>query len=321
VREPRESRDRSAQEFEPLPSRGAPARSGALWLYGLHAVAAALANRKRSVRRLLASEEGEVALTEVLPPPWRVHAERSERGRFATFLPEGAVHQGLALQVEPLEPPDLETLLETRKGPVLVLDQVTDPRNVGACLRAAAAFGAAGIIVQDRHAPEETGSLARAASGALELVPMVRETNIARAIEKLKELGAWVIGLDGGATDTLREARTTPRRLVLVLGSEDAGLRRNTAAHCDQLARIPIERGVESLNVATAAAVALYECTVDAREQAEDEGEDGDLVGDDTEDALEEWGALGSIDDQDPEDEAGLDDGGAGNDNTPGRKG
>ncbi|MCO6420015.1 23S rRNA (guanosine(2251)-2'-O)-methyltransferase RlmB [Siccirubricoccus sp. KC 17139] len=234
-------------------------KEGGVWLHGLHPVAAALANPARRLRRLLLTAEAEQALAARLPPPWRIAPERAERARFATFLPEDAVHQGVALLVEPLPNPPLDKALAHRDGPVLVLDQVTDPRNIGAILRSAAAFGAAALVMQDRHAPPETGTLARAASGALELVPVVREVNLARAIESLKQAGLWVVGLDGAAPVTLAQAGLGGRRVALVLGAEGEGMRRLTREHCDELARLPIAPEMESLNVSAAAAVALYE--------------------------------------------------------------
>jgi 23S rRNA (guanosine2251-2'-O)-methyltransferase len=259
----------------PRPSPAAIARDaapgGTIWLHGLHAVAAALANPRRRPRRLLLTVEAEAALSARLPKPWRVPAERVERNRFQTFLPEDSIHQGAALLTEPLPPIPLEAAIAASDGPVLVLDQVTDPRNVGAILRSAAAFGAACVVMQDRHAPPETGALARAASGALEQVPIAREVNLARAIVALQKAGFWVLGLAGEGSRTLAEALPRDRRTALVLGAEDAGLRRLQRETCDELVRLPIAPGVESLNVAAAAAVALYEVARDAPDAPEPE--------------------------------------------------
>nr|WP_312861984.1 RNA methyltransferase [Roseomonas pecuniae] len=235
-----------------------------MWLHGLHAVAAAILNPRRRLRRLLLTPDAEAALTARLPPgsfaARKLQPERVEdRARFHTFLPEDSIHQGAALLAEPLPGVALDDALAASPGPVLLLDQVTDPRNVGAILRSAAAFGAAAVVVQDRHAPPETGALARAASGALEIVPMVREVNLARAIRHLQDGGAWVMGLAGEATRTLAEAKPSDRRVGLVLGAEGGGLRRLQRETCDELVRLPIGEAMESLNVAAAAAVALYE--------------------------------------------------------------
>ncbi|EHL96986.1 RNA methyltransferase, TrmH family, group 3 [Acetobacteraceae bacterium AT-5844] len=235
------------------------APSGSLWLYGLHAVAAALANPKRRARRLLLTADAEEALLARLPRPWRLQAERVEKNRFQTFLTEDAVHQGAALLADPLPPADLEEAITASNGPVLLLDQVTDPRNVGAILRSAAAFGAAAVVMQDRNAPPETGALARTASGALEIVPVVREVNLSRTIQTLQKAGFWVMGLDGAAKRELAEAKPTDRRAALVLGAEDTGLRRLQRETCDELVRLPMMPEVESLNVSAAATVALYE--------------------------------------------------------------
>jgi len=230
-----------------------------LWLHGLHTVAAALANPARRLRRLLLTSEAHKELSARIAPPWRIQPELAERAHFAAFMPEDAVHQGAALMVEALEPLDIIDAVEAGSGPVLVLDQVTDPRNVGAILRSAAAFGASAVVMQDRHAPPETGALARAASGALELVPVVRVVNLARALDELKKHGLWVVGLDGAAPTTLAQAGLAGRRVALVLGAEGDGMRRLTREHCDELARLPIHERMESLNVSAAAAVALYE--------------------------------------------------------------
>jgi 23S rRNA (guanosine2251-2'-O)-methyltransferase len=248
------------------PRREAEERQPAntLWLHGLHAVAAALLNPRRRLRRLLLTADAETALLARLPEGTfaarKIQPERVEdRTRFHTFLPEDSVHQGAALLAEPLPGVGLDDALAASPGPVLLLDQVTDPRNVGAILRSAAAFGAAAVVVQDRHAPPETGALARAASGALELVPMVREVNLSRAIRHLQDKGAWVLGLTGDGQRTLAEAKPTDRRVGLVLGAEGGGLRRLQRETCDELVRLPIHEAVESLNVSAAAAVALYE--------------------------------------------------------------
>jgi 23S rRNA (guanosine2251-2'-O)-methyltransferase len=212
----------------------------------------------------LVTEDAEKSLRAALNRPWRLPPERIERQRFGTFLTEDAVHQGVALLVEPLEAVALEDAIAASDGPVLLLDQVTDPRNVGAILRSAAAFGAACVVLQDRHAPPETGALARAASGALDIVPVVREVNLSRAIASLQKAGFWVMGLAGDATRTLAEACPKDRRVALVLGAEDTGLRRLQRETCDELVRLPITQAMESLNVAAAAAVALYEVIRDA---------------------------------------------------------
>jgi 23S rRNA (guanosine2251-2'-O)-methyltransferase len=257
----RRGRGTTGEADSPRPQRDAAmaAPSGSLWLYGMHAVSAALANPRRRARRLLATADAEEALAERLLRPWRLPAERVEKNRFQTFLPEDAVHQGIALLADPLPPSDLEDAIAASSGPVLLLDQVTDPRNVGAVLRSAAAFGAAAVVMQDRNAPPETAALARTASGALEVVPVVREVNLARTIQTLQKAGFWVMGLAGEATRTLAEACPRDRRVALVLGAEDTGLRRLQRETCDELVRLPIQPVMESLNVSAAATAALYE--------------------------------------------------------------
>jgi 23S rRNA (guanosine2251-2'-O)-methyltransferase len=240
------------------PARG-QAPAGSIWIYGLHPVAAALANPARRSRRLLLTEEAEAALTARLPLPWPLAHERIERARLDQMLAKDAVHQGIALLADPLSPPPLGAVLE-KPGVILVLDQVTDPRNVGAILRSASAFGAAGVITQDRHAPEETGLLAKAASGALETVPMIRAVNLARTLVALKAAGLWTVGLAADAPP-LRGAALAQRRVALVLGAEGTGLRRLTRETCDEAAGLSMPGTMESLNVSAAATVALYELT------------------------------------------------------------
>lgn len=231
---------------------------GTIWLYGQHAVAAALANPGRRLRRLLLTEEAEANLAARLAPPWAIQPERAERNRLDQLLGRDTAHQGAALLADPLPIPSLAHALE-RPGPVLVLDQVTDPRNVGAILRSAAAFGAAAVITQERNAPEETGALAKAASGALETVPLLRAVNITRTLIALKAAGIWVVGLDAGAPAPLSGPALAERRTALVLGAEGTGLRRLTRETCDEVARLAMPGGMESLNVSVAAGVALYE--------------------------------------------------------------
>ena len=232
-----------------------------LWIYGVHAVLAALANPARRCHRLVATSSDVDSLTE--HPGFRdrsLSVEIEEKRDIEQRLPPGAVHQGVALLVDPLDEPGLEAAVPDSEeaAAVLVLDQVTDPRNVGAALRAAAAFGARAVIMQQRHAPPETGALAKAASGALEEVPLIRVTNLSRALTELQAEGFWCVGLDGKGESTLADTDLSGR-VALVLGSEGSGLRRLTLENCDLIARIPITDKVESLNLATAAAVALYE--------------------------------------------------------------
>ena len=248
------------------PRRGGPTRSGggggggaSFWLYGTHAVTAALSNPDRRFRRLVATSEAAKGLAELrLPLP----AETVERVEIDRLLLPGSVHQGLAALVEPLAALGIEDV--GRLGAmrescvVVVLDQVTDPHNVGAILRSAAAFGALAVVVPDRHAPEETGALAKAASGALERMPLVRVTNVVRALDELKAAGFWAAGLAADAPKTLAETKLSGR-IVLALGAEGEGLRRLTREHCDHLVRLPMTGDMESLNVSNAAAVALYE--------------------------------------------------------------
>lgn len=241
------------------PRHGPDAPKGTVWLYGLHAVAAALANPARRLRRLLLTEEAEAVLIQRLPLPWALSAERVERARLDQMLGRDIAHQGAALLADPLAPPSLQSVLE-RPGPIIVLDQVTDPRNVGAILRSAAAFGAVAVIAQERNAPEENGALAKAASGALEILPLLRAVNIARTLIALKAANIWCVGLDT-AGPPLSGPAFAGRRVALVLGAEGEGLRRLTKETCDEIAGLTIKGGTESLNVSAAAAVALYELT------------------------------------------------------------
>jgi 23S rRNA (guanosine2251-2'-O)-methyltransferase len=227
--------------------------------WGKHAVAAALDNPDRKVLKAWASRDAAGFMN--FPPELPLLlAEAPDLGR---MVPADAPHQGVVIEVEPLEDIWLADLLSDapEQAVLLVLDQVTDPHNVGAILRSAAAFGAIGIVTQDRHSPPEGGALAKAASGALERVPWVRVVNLARALEEIAEAGFWRIGLAGDAESDLKQA-LGPKRVALVLGAEGPGMRSNTREHCDALARLPISNAMESLNVSNAAAVALYAASV-----------------------------------------------------------
>jgi len=230
--------------------------------WGRHAVAAALANPERQVVKLWVTHDAAADFD--LPAGVPVtYADAADLGR---LIPRDAPHQGIVAEVEKLPDMWLGDLLDgaEERRPLLVLDQVTDPHNVGAILRSAAAFDALGLVTQDRHAPPESGALAKAASGALETVPWVRVVNLSRALDEIAEAGFWRVGLTGAADMTLAEA-LGPARVALVLGAEGEGMRQNTELHCDALARLPISERMESLNVSNAAAIALYAAVTAAR--------------------------------------------------------
>lgn len=231
-----------------------PHGHGAYWLYGTHAVTAALANSRRKILRVLATDNALGRLKETSKKP----VERIETEALQRLLPPGAVHQGVAAEVLPLEPMDLTDLdLANESRPLLLLDQVTDPHNVGAILRTAAAFDIAAVICPKDHAPQETATLAKSASGALEIMPLVYVTNLVQAMETLKKSGYWLVGLEGEARETIAEANLSGKT-ALVLGAEGKGMRRLVGEHCDLRVKIPISEKMESLNVSNAAAVALY---------------------------------------------------------------
>lgn len=234
--------------------------SGTEWIYGTHAASAALGNPKRRILRLVATRNAARDLGDR-----GADAEIADPRDLGRLLPEGAVHQGIACLAEPLAELDLEDLIAAAEahpapGPLVVLDQVTDPHNVGAILRSAAAFGALGLLVTERHAPGQTGVLAKAASGGLEHVPIVRVDNLARALETLGAAAFERIGLAEEAADDLAAVRPAPR-VAILLGAEGKGLRRLTRDHCDRLVRLTTPGAIGSLNVSNAAAIALYELT------------------------------------------------------------
>lgn len=238
-------------------------------LFGRHAVMAALANHRRHVRALMCSAETAVELAQAvsalpdsrqasLPEPRTVTPEE-----IGALVGDGAVHQGLVARVEPLPDTALEDVLDAA-GPqalLMVLDQVTDPHNLGAVLRSSAAFGADAVIVQDRHTPQVTAVVAKTASGALDVTPLVRVINLARALRSIQEAGFWCVGLaeEGSvALDTL----DLSGRAALVMGAEGDGLRRLTRETCDQLVHLPTKAPIRSLNVSAAAAIALHHAAV-----------------------------------------------------------
>jgi 23S rRNA (guanosine2251-2'-O)-methyltransferase len=237
------------------PWRGTPRdRDGAAVLYGWHTVKAALENPQRRFHRLLATENAVRRLTEdrVTFPiaPTLVRPEDIMAIAGAT-----AVHQGLYAEADPLESPDLEDV--ATDGIVVVLDQITDPHNFGAILRSAAAFAVTAVVTTERHSPQASGVLAKAASGALEYVPMVTVVNLARALDELRELNTFLVGLDsGGDADLAAMPLSAP--LALVIGAEGKGLRHLTRVHCDAIARLALPGRITSLNVSNATALALY---------------------------------------------------------------
>ena len=257
----------SSKTRRPSPDTGR--EEAGRWIYGRHAVAAALANPQRRWYRLaaLAGHEQEArALVD------RARARQLgdgdairvlDRHHFVEILPDGAVHQGLALAVEPLATPDLADLAQsaeaaTTRSVIVVLDRVSDPHNLGAVLRSAAAFGALAVVLVAHGAPPITGTLAKAASGAVESVPLARVVNLARALEQLKKAGFWICGLEETAPHMLT-ALDLGHRIAIVLGSEGRGLRRLVRECCDYLARLPTRAEHPTINVSNAAAIALYE--------------------------------------------------------------
>ena len=262
----RRSGERQLREDRPGPTHAASAGHRRRledahneWLWGWHTVLAALGNPARApAKRLLATAERAQALQARFGAGLAV--EVAETAAIGQVLPSGAVHQGVGLRTPPLAAVDLDDLAAEARGFLLMLDQVTDPQNVGAIFRSAAAFGARGVILQDRHAPLLTGALAKAAAGAIDQIPHAREVNLSRALERLDGLGWRAVALDGEATDALADV-LDGSPTVLVLGAEGGGVRRLVREHCDAIANIPMPGGFESLNVSAAAAVALYEAS------------------------------------------------------------
>ncbi len=230
-----------------------------LIIYGRHAVISALKNPKRKIQKLLITAENREEVERLgLKTPFSIVDKKD----FAKFLPQDAVHQGFALYCQRLENYDITDLIrmaeEKKRCHILILDQVTDPQNIGAIIRSCAAFETLGLIVQDKNSPLESGAMDKAAAGTIEFVPVARVTNLSRAIDTLKENGFWVMGMDGYADVTIDKINKEGK-IAIVMGSEGKGMRRLVQENCDTSVKLPISLKVESLNVSTAAAIVLYE--------------------------------------------------------------
>ena len=232
-------------------------------LFGTHAVCEALSNPERRINMLYATDQAMEQIAEKgikLKTPMTIIDKRE----LDNALPAGTVHQGMALDCAPLDEVSVQDLIATasqkNKTVLVMLDQVTDPHNVGAILRSACAFGADGVIMQKKHAPELTGSLAKIACGAIEHIPVAYETNLTRTLETLQDAGFFAVGLDERGECNINEFKT-PEKCVLVLGAEGPGLRRLVKEQCDSLVRLPMSGHMPSINVSNAAAIALYATT------------------------------------------------------------
>jgi len=247
----------------PAPARENRSSTGELWIYGHHPVAAALANPLRKVLRIVATTEAAAKLQDEPGIPARTlgQLKGAARKEIDQLVGPEAVHQGVAVLTHPLEHELIDVLAQlppSQDSCIIVLDQVTDPHNVGAILRSAAAFGAVAVIAPDRHAPDESGSMAKSASGALDKIPYVKAGNLVRALEVIKEHQFWLVGLAADTDQRLSDVKLGGR-IALVLGAEGEGLRRLVRETCDHVASLPMAGDMESLNISNAAAVALYE--------------------------------------------------------------
>ena len=238
--------------------------SAGLLLYGRHACLAALANKQRRISKIWGLKENQNEIKEALRQNNRENIPFvvAERKDLEKMLPKEAVHQGFVIQTQELENYSIEEIceqaLEKKDCHVLILDQVTDPQNIGAIIRSCVAFDTLALVVQDKNSPQETGAMAKASAGMIEHLPICRVTNLSRAIKQLQENGFWVIGMDGYATQTIDQINKSGK-IAIVMGSEGKGMRRLVEENCDSTVKLPISEKVESLNVSTAAAIALYE--------------------------------------------------------------
>ncbi len=228
---------------------------GRYWMYGLHAVQAALLNEDRRKFRLLLTEEASHKLERF--DASSLDIKMTDRKEIDSILPKGAVHQGIILQVEGLSNLHPEDIMK-QASRVLILDQVTDPHNIGAILRSAAAFHIDAVFVQDKHSPSENAIIAKSASGGLEHVPLISVVNLSRLIEQLKQYDFWVAAFDSEAEETLNNESLKVEKAALVFGAEGKGIRPLVLEKCDMLMRLPTLPPIASLNISNAVAIALY---------------------------------------------------------------
>lgn len=228
-----------------------------LYLYGKHVIELAVKNPRRHIREIYATKETQTGIN--LPKNVPVHFV--DRKFLDSLAGQNAVHQGIVAKCDPLQLIDFKNFIQTirnkEKALIIILDQVTDPHNIGAIMRSAVAFNAEAVIMPEAGAPNESGTLAKSASGATELIPLIRVSNLAHTMDMLKKAEFWCVGLDGYAKDYITEHKL-PKKCVLVLGAED-GMRRLTMENCDMVVKLPMNSAIESLNVSNAAAVAMYE--------------------------------------------------------------
>lgn len=228
------------------------------WLYGLHPCYSALCNEKRRIHSILITETiAEKLRHDGIKLP--VTPKIVSTAELSKILPQQALHQGIALSVEPLLEANWENILAAKR--LLILDQISDPHNVGAILRSAAAFGVEGLITTERNSASESSTMAKAACGALDIVSIATITNLSQTLDELKDHGFWCIGLDGEAKNPLHKF-DPPEKIAIVLGAEGKGLRRLTKERCDILLSIPMPGNMESLNVSNAAAITLYQLSL-----------------------------------------------------------
>ncbi len=246
----------------PIKNNQSPSKDQ-LIIYGRHAVISALKNPNRKIKKLLITNENKQEIEKL---NLNISYQITEKKDIEKILPHDAVHQGFALYCDRLDSVDIRDLIAISENKsrchILILDQVTDPQNIGAIIRSCAAFETLGLIVQDKNSPLESGAMVKASAGTIEYVPISRVTNLSRAIEILKDNGFWVMGMDGYATTTIDKINKSGK-IAIVMGSEGKGMRRLVQENCDSSVKLPISPNVESLNVSTAAAIALYELSKD----------------------------------------------------------